>query len=306
MSIAISPRLKKLILIICGLLVIVLVLLGILLFQQNQSRGVLEVDFLDVGQGDSILIKAPDNFDILIDGGPDASVLDRLGRNLPFYDRDIELMILTHPHSDHVAGLVEVLKRYEVKKVLYTGVLHTSPDYLEWLKIIKEKNIPMEIVKAGDEIKFDQEIYLDILYPFEELTNQKFKELNDSSIVAKLVYGQTSFLLTGDAPAEVEKQLLKVSQEPRSRDPGYPQEWLRSNVLKVGHHGSRYSSSLEFLEVVKPQYAVIQVGKDNKFGHPHLGILRRLENLGIKFFRTDLDGEIRIESNGEKLEVKNK
>lgn len=300
MSIAISPRLKKLLLFICGLLAIVLVLLGILLFQQKQGRGILEIDFLDVGQGDSILIKTPQGDDILIDGGPDASVLDRLGRNLPFYDRDIELMILTHPHSDHVAGLVEVLKRYEVKRVLYTGALHTSPDYLEWLKIIKEKNIPMETVKVGNRFQFGTDLYLDILYPFEELTNQKFKELNDSSIVSRLVYGQTSFLLTGDAPQEVEEKLL---QSAGAGAPVYPLTLLKADVLKVGHHGSRYSSSLEFLEAVKPQYAVIQVGKDNKFGHPHLVILRRLENLGIKIFRTDLDGEIRIKSDGNILEV---
>jgi len=296
MSIAISPRLKKLLLVLCGLLVVVLVLLGILLFQQKQSGGILEVDFLDIGQGDSILIKTPQGDDILIDGGPDASVLDGLGRNLPFYDRDIELMILTHPHSDHVAGLVEVLKRYEVKKVLYTGVLHTSPDYLEWLKIIKEKNIPLEIVKAGDGFQFGTGLHLDILYPFEELTNQKFKELNDSSIVSRLVYGQISFLLTGDAPVEVEEKLLDSVMAGQ----------LKSDVLKVGHHGSRYSSSPEFLKAVKPQYAVIQCGKDNKFGHPHLSTLKKLENLGIKIFRNDLDGEIKIESDGMKLEVKNK
>jgi len=293
MSIVIAPKLKRIIFFITGLLAIVLILLGILLFQQNKSRGVLEVDFLDVGQGDSILIKTPQGDDILIDGGPDASVLDGLGRNLPFYDRDIELMILTHPHSDHVAGLVEVLKRYEVKKVLYTGALHTSPDYLEWLKIIKEKNIPMEIVKAGDRFQFGTSLYLDILYPFEELTNQKFKELNDSSIVSRLVYGQTSFLLMGDASVKIEEQLIKSELSGQ----------LKSDVLKVGHHGSHYSSSLEFLEVVKPDYAVIQVGEDNKFGHPHLGTLRKLENLGINIFRTDLDGEIKIKSDGNILGV---
>lgn len=289
-----SPKLKRIIFFITGLLAIVLVLLGVLLFQQKQGKGILEVDFLDVGQGDSILIKAPDNFDILIDGGPDSSVLNELGRNLPFYDRDIELMILTHPHSDHVAGLVEVLKRYEVKKVLYTGALHTSPDYLEWLRLIKEKNIPMEIVKAGDSFQFGASLSLDILYPFEELTNQKVKELNDSSIVSRLVYGQTSFLLMGDAPAEVEEQLLNSELTGQ----------LQSDVLKVGHHGSRYSSSPEFLTAVKPQYAVIQVSKDNKFGHPHLSTLRKLENLGIKILRTDLDGEIKIESDGRQLLTK--
>src|SRR3989338_6097559 len=155
----------------------------------------LEVDFLDVGQGDAILIKTPGGVNILIDGGPDKSVARRLGENLAWWDKRIDLMILTHPHDDHVTGLVEVLKRYRVEKILYTGAVHSAPNYLAWLKIIRDKKTPMTIIDKPQTISLGERTELQILYPNKSFLDKIFDDLNDSSIVARLVYGQNKFLL---------------------------------------------------------------------------------------------------------------
>ena len=271
----------------------------------------LEVDFLDVGQGDAILIKTPANQNILIDGGPDSAVIKRLSENLPWWDKTIDLMILTHPHDDHVNGLNDVIRRYNVKKILYTGVIHSSPGFLTWLELIRDRQIPLVIIDRPQKIILGEECYLDFLYPMESVLGKNVDNLNNSSIVAKLVYGQTSFLLMGDAEVEVEKELLNLAPGPsplegeggtiRQLAESRGEVNLQANVLKVGHHGSDTSSSQEFLEAIKPEITIIQVGADNDFGHPNLRILKRLERLGIKTFRTDLDGTIRVVSNGIKL-----
>ncbi|MDO8668520.1 MAG: ComEC/Rec2 family competence protein [bacterium] len=252
----------------------------------------LEVDFLDVGQGDAILIKTPGGQNVLIDGGPDKSVVKRLGENLPWYDKRIDLMILTHPHDDHVTGLIEVLKRYEVRRILYTGATHNAPNYLTWLKTVRDKKVPLTIIDKEQAIDLGQNVKLEVLYPNQSLLNKTLSDLNDSSIVIKLVHGQSKFLLTGDAGLAVEKFLLANNSD------------LDVDVLKVGHHGSEYSTSQEFLDKVKPQLAVISVGKDNDYGHPNLRIIKRLERAGSRILRTDEAGTIRIESDGSKFWLK--
>ena len=252
----------------------------------------LEVDFLDVGQGDAILIKAPGGQNILIDGGPDKSVVKRLGENLAWWDKTIDLMILTHPHDDHVAGLIEVLKRYQVEKILYTGVTHNAPNYLAWLKLVREKKVQMLIIDKPQIIKLGAESQLEILYPDQSLLAKAVSDLNQSSIVMMLAYGKNKFLLTGDAGEEVERKLIDSGTN------------LSAEVLKVGHHGSQSSTSEEFLNQVKPNLAVISVGKDNDFGHPSLRTVKRLERAGAEIYRTDEKGTVRIESDGEKIRVK--
>ncbi len=283
--------------------------------QQNER---LQVYFLDVGQGDSIYIRTPGEQDILIDGGPDKSVLNQLGEVMPFWDREIDVMILTHPHSDHVTGLVEVLRRYSVKQIYYTGALHTAPDYLAWLEEIKKQNLDLKIVEHPFEIDFGNEVKLQFLFPQKSLLNQKMEELNNSSIVNKLVYKNVSFLFMGDVEEPVEEELLKsspaavvISTEVEKSTTAIGMTTateqddqflsLKADVLKVGHHGSSSSSSEEFLEAVSPQIAVIQVGKDNEFGHPHLKILKRLERLGVKIWRNDEDGRILLASDGNQI-----
>ncbi len=246
----------------------------------------LEVDFLDVGQGDAILIKTPGGQNVLIDGGPDKTVLKRLGENLPWWDKRIDLMVLTHPHDDHVTGLVDVLKRYGVEKILYTGVSHNAPNYLTWLKLVRDKKAPLTIIDKEQTINLGAGASLEILFPDESFLNKTADDLNQSSMVLKLVYGQNKFLLTGDAGELVEKKLISASAD------------LSADVLKVGHHGSQYSSSEEFLEKVGPKMTVIEVGKDNQFGHPNLRIIKRLERLGAKIYRTDERGTVRMVSDG--------
>ncbi|MDD5071460.1 MAG: ComEC/Rec2 family competence protein [Patescibacteria group bacterium] len=252
----------------------------------------LEVDFLDVGQGDAILIKSPMGQNILIDGGPDSKVIEGLGENLPFWDRRIDLMVLTHPHDDHVAGLIEVIRRYGVKKILYTGVVHSAPNYLAWLEAIRERKISLIIIDRPQKIILGDDCHLEIIHPLKSFLARETGNLNNSSIVAKLVYGETKFLFMGDAEAEVEKELLAGEAD------------LSAQVLKAGHHGSDTSSGEDFLEAVSPETAVIQVGKNNSFGHPSLRILKRLERAGAEILRTDLDGTIKMISNKKEISKK--
>ena len=242
----------------------------------------LEIAFLDVGQGDASLIKTPFGQNILIDGGADYKVIEELEKELQWWDRAIDLMILTHPHDDHVAGLIFVLERYNVKKILYTGVVHSAPAYLEWLKIVKAKNVPLAIIDRPQKIIFGDNCFFDIIYPRQSLLGKNVSNLNNSSIIAELDCENKTVLFMGDAEIEVEEELIKTGD-------------LRSvEILKVGHHGSNTSSHQEFLEMVNPQKAIISSGKNNKFGHPSLRIIKRLERFGAEVLRTDTDGTIRF------------
>ncbi|MDP3043764.1 MAG: ComEC/Rec2 family competence protein [bacterium] len=277
----------KIILLILGIAAAIAVIPVFWLFY-NPS-GDLEVDFLDVGQGDAILIKTPFGQNILIDGGPDNAVLSELAKNLPWWDRRIDLMILTHPHDDHVAGLIDVMKRYNVKKILYTGVVHSAPNYLAWLELIKENKVPLVIIDRPQTVKLGEDCELRIIYPRLSLLGKAVDNLNNSSLVIKLIYGRTGFLLTGDIETEVERELVKSGAD------------LSADVLKVSHHGSDASNSQEFLEKVKAKIVVIQVGKDNDFGHPSLRVIKRLEKTGARVFRVDLDGTVKLFSDGENI-----
>jgi len=277
--------------IILGILFSLNILAWVQVFELGQVRG-LEVTFFDVGQGDAIFIKAPSGHQILIDGGPDDTILEKLGREMPFWDRTIDLIILTHPEEDHISGLVEVLKRYKVENILWTGVLQDTAEYQKWQKLIKEENAQIYIARSGQQIKLTKNdiVNFTILYPFESLERQKFKNTNNTSIVAHLVFGETSFLFTGDIYKSIERELLGLAEQ------------LDSDVLKVAHHSSKTSSAKEFIEVVSPEVAVISCGKDNPYGHPHP---ETLDNLGgIRIFRTDLNGDIKIVSDGIEYRLK--
>jgi len=266
---------------------IVLILAILFLFSVfYQPKSLLEVDFLDVGQGDAILIKSPYGQNILIDGGPDKGVIRKLADNLPYYDRKIDLIILTHPHDDHVTGLIEVLKRFEVKKIIYTGALHTGPNYLAWLKEIKDKKIFLLVADQPQNINLGQDLDFKIIYPLKNFSGQEAENLNNTSVVVKLIYKNISFLLVGDIEKEAEDELIKNGVD------------LRAHVLKVGHHGSDTGSTEEFLEAVRPEIAVIAVGRNNKFGQPSRRVIKRLERRGAIIYRTDIDGDIKIISNG--------
>jgi competence protein ComEC len=208
-------------------------------------------------------------------------VQTQLGKFMPFWERDLDLVILTHPHADHVTGLVEILKRYHVKKIIMTGVSHTAPAYLEFLKIIKEQKIPTGIAVAGETEEIGN-IKIEILYPLENLAGKEDDDLNDTSIVAQIDFLNKKFLMMGDAEFSAENEIMKK----------FGAE-LKSDVLKVGHHGSKYATSDEFLKMVKPQIVVICVG-ENSFGHPSPRTLNRLERARIEIKRTD-EGNIIME-----------
>ena len=259
----------------------------------------LAVNFLDVGQGSSVLIQTPYGQNILIDGGDvDAKVLRQLPLFMPFYDRRIDLVILTHPHDDHVGGLVPVLKRYRVGNILYTGVTHSAPAYLEFLQTIKERHIPLTIIERPQTITLGDDLKLEILYPLTSFLQKDVSNLNNTSIVTLLTYKQKKFLFMGDAETEVE-EVLAASPLPMGE--GVGGEGVGADVLLAGHHGSDTSSTEDFLNTVKPRYAVIPVGVDNDFGHPSLRVLRRFDRMEILYFRNDLDGWVQAVSDGEQI-----
>lgn len=238
----------------------------------------LDVYFLDVGQGDAIFIQSANGNQVLIDGGPDAKVITELSKVMPFNDRSIDLVILTHPDADHINGLIEVLKRYQVGQILENPIEHDSPAYAAW----NELKIKSRIANAqsGQTVDIGSGAAIIVLYPFAD-SEPKAKS-NNNSIIGKLVYGELSLLLTGDIEAQVERELVA-----RNAD-------IDSDLLKIPHHGSKTSSTDEFLKAVTPEAAFIQVGKDNRYGHPHPTVTQRLEKLGVKYYRTDMDGMVQL------------
>jgi len=254
----------------------------------------LHVSFLDVGQGDAILIQNGSQ-DILIDGGPSPQeICLELGEKLSFWDRTIELVVLTHPHSDHLTGLVEVLHRYQVKQVLYPNLEYKSPIYGEWLSLIEEKDIKSTIAQAGQQIDLGEEAVINVLNPpIPHLTNTE-SDINNNSVVLHLSMGRVSFLLTGDMEQGAEFKLVTDRAD------------ISSTVLKVAHSGSDTSTTPQFLAVANPQVAVISVGKDNKFGHPSDEVMGRLEEkLGSEsIYRTDEQGTIEFTTDGKRLWVR--
>ncbi len=253
-----------------------------------QQKDYLEVIYLDIGQGDATLIRTTGSKNILIDGGPDLSLVYELGKVLPFYERRIDLMILTHPDQDHMYGLVEVLKRYQVDKILLNGIDDQTADYIYFLSIVNEYAVPIDVVHIGDEYFFE-DLRLVILYPFEDLLGKKVDDSNSSSLAIRIDYGQTSFLFTGDLPTSRELELVAKNID------------LKVNVLKAGHHGSKTSSNLEFLQTIMPEYVIISSGKKNRFGHPHFRVLKNISKVGAQILRTDKIGTIKLISDGEKV-----
>lgn len=284
-----EPEPQKFFLKIIGALFLLNILVWFFIFDIGKTSG-LEVNFFDVGQGDAVFIETPDQGhgggqQILIDGGPDSVILEKLAREMPFWDRTIDLIILSHPESDHLAGLLEVLKRYRVKNILWTGVVRDTAEYREWLELIDKEKANIKIAKAGQEIILPK-VVLEILHPFEDWQGKELKDSNHSSIVLRLAFEESSFLFTGDIYNFQEREMILREAN------------IDSDILKVAHHGSKTSSSEEFIEKVSPEIAIIQVGKDNSYGHPRQETLETLNKYGIKIFRTDQDGDIKIISDG--------
>lgn len=247
----------------------------------------LKVVFFDIGQGDSIFIETPQRHQILIDGGPSNKVVEKLGKQMPFWDKTIDLVILTHPDYDHLKGLLDVLDNYQVKNILWTGEKSEGKTFEAWLLKIKQENANVVLAKAGT-LVLAGKAKMEILYPL-ELPEQDLLNNNKSSIAAKLSFGITKFFFAGDIDKQAEQNIILQGGN------------VEANVLKVSHHGSRSATGQEFLANVQPQIAVISIGKDNKYGHPHQEVLSNLLEFGIKVMRTDQIGDIKIFSNGQNL-----
>ena len=254
----------------------------------------LHISFLDVGEGDAILIQTPAHQDILVDGGPSPQAISLgLGQKMPFWDRTIDLVVLTHPHSDHLTGLIEVLRRYEVKQVLSPDLDYDSPIYDEWLSLIKEKNIKYTAAQGGQQIDLDSGVVIKVLNPQIPHLTATGSDMDNNSVVLHISMDNVSFLLTADIMREAEFELITQRVD------------LASTVLKVAHCGSDTSTTPEFLAVVNPQIAVISVGEDNLFGHPSPEVMAQLKaRIGSEsIYRTDKQGTIEFITDGKRLWV---
>ncbi len=262
----------------------------VFIWKLNIAEGekTLLVAFLDVGQGDSIFIEAPNGNQMLIDGGSNGKILERLNEEMGFSDRTIDVVLATHPDKDHIGGLVDVLERYEVGTFVENGAKNDTAVYRRLESRVREIAVDREIARRGMVFDLGDGVRFFTLYPFGDVSG--FKETNDGSIVGILQYGNTRFVLTGDASKKVEYQIL-------SKD----EDILKSDVLKAGHHGSRTSSSPEFIKSISPEYVVISAGENNSYGHPHKEVVSTFEEANVKIKRTDQAGTVRFISDGETL-----
>ena len=267
------------------LVVLLIVFVPTIFAAQYRHVNELQIWFFDVGQGDSTFIQTPEGKQILIDGGPDNSVLQKLASVMLPWDRAIDAIVITHPDADHITGLVSVLEHYEVGMVIETGARGTTPVIKALDQAVQDEQTNHRLVKANDVIKFEN-LSLLVDWPEQTYENQKPDDRNNTSIVLTVLFGDTRVLLTGDAEEESEKGMRDVLED--------------VDVLKVGHHGSVSSSSVSFLNEIQPEISVISVGEDNRYGHPHPVVLQRLSEIHSEIFRTDFGGDILLTSSGGK------
>jgi competence protein ComEC len=270
-------------------IVLLLLIVNISIFYtlwRDSNRG-LTFAMLDVGQGDALFVESPTGTQILIDGGPPKKVMSKLSKMMPFFDRKIDAIIITNPDADHIGGFSDVLKVYKVGQVIEPGTFNESKMYQNLKNEISRKNIPQELARSGMRLDIGGGAVIDILFPDRDVSSWT---TNDGSIVARLSYGNTSVMLMGDSTSETERIVLAENSA----------DFLDSDILKVGHHGSATSTSSEFVGAVTPEYALISDGLNNKYGHPRQETLDTLAEFGAKVFRTDMLGTIIMKSDGEK------
>ncbi len=275
------------------ILVVFLLVCVTFLFYLDWQESHKEFTFavLDIGQGDALFIESPTGVQILVDAGPTKKVLNELSKVMSPFDRSLDAIIMTHPDQDHIGGFADVLKYYKVGEVFEPGILTDSKTYQNLEVEIQKKKIPDILARRGMRLDLGGGAVLDILFPDRDVSAW---ETNEGCIVARLSYGDISVMLTGDAPIKTEKIILSENKS----------EQLKSTILKAGHHGSRTSTSQEFLQAVNPEYALISVGKDNKYGHPHQEVLDLLNKFKAQILRTDLLGTIIMKSDGDMLKWK--
>lgn len=257
------------------------------------GRDLLQVIFLDVGQGDAILVRTPGGRVLLVDGGPPEAG-PRLVRDLKRLGVErIDVLLSTHPHADHIGGLLEVLQAFPVGVVYDPGVVHATSTFERYLRLIEQKGVPFHLARRGVELPLEEGVKAQVLWPGAEAVAwaEEAGELNAASAVVRLTYGQVALLLTGDIEREQEEVLLRQSD-------------VRAQILKVAHHGSNSSTGSSFLARVGPRVAVIQVGRDNPYGHPGRQVLARLAARGVEVWRTDQNGTVILVIDGSTWQVK--
>ena len=260
---------EKIILAICLVL-----FLDIFLIREATLLKTERLVFCDVGQGDGAFINLKGGTQIIVDGGPDNKLIGCVGKYMPYFDHRIEYLIISHPDKDHFVGAIEILRRYDVKRVFVNGDTSDIPEYAEFLKLAADK---INVAYTDSDIILGN-MKIDFLYPYS--LARETKDNNGNSLVFQFEYAGKNILFTGDLPEKGEQELIKNKAD------------LPADILKVAHHGSKNSSSVEFLKAVRPKLAIISAGKDNDYGHPHYRVLKNLENLKIKYLRTDEKGNI--------------
>jgi competence protein ComEC len=276
--------------------IILLLVLSILNFSiwvnvlKLESSSDLKVVFLDVGQGDAIFIETKKGKQVLIDGGPNDKVISELSKHMALSDKKIDLIIATHPDSDHIGGLNSVLRRYDYDFFMEPGSVSNTMVYKDLKNVVNSSKAKKIIAKRGMVIDLGDSVYLRVLFPDRDVSRL---ETNTSSIILSLINNKNSFVLTGDSPISVEEYVISLDKD-----------WLEADVLKVGHHGSRTSTSEKFLEQVSPQMSVISAGLNNKYGHPHQEVLDKLTKAKSLILQTSKSGSIVMFSDGESIRVK--
>lgn len=274
---------------------LVLLVLTISIFYQDYKHSEQELTFamFDVGQGDALFLESPSGVQILIDGGPPRKILGHLRQIMHPLDREIDALVITNPDQDHIGGLLDVLKTYKVGAVFEPGTFKDSAAYKNLKTIVEDKNIENIFARRGMRLNLGQGAILDILFPDRDVSDWT---TNDGSVVARLSHGNLSIMLTGDSTSETERVVME----------GNSTEEIKSTILKVGHHGSRTSTSPNFVEAVSPMFALISNGKDNSYGHPHKETLETLTASGVEILRTDTSGTLVLKSDGNKLFITSK
>ena len=262
---------------------LILFFLNFITWQNVYSKHLLlqdSISFLDVGQGSATLIQTSNSYQILIDAGPDETILSQLAKIMPHTDKIIELAIITHPHADHLVGYNYILQHYKIKAFIITDIDYNEDNYQHLKQFLDDYQIPTIIANQHTDIHHNQ-ISIDILYPFTSIQNQEFEEINNSSIAMKIITPNLSVLITGDLHSEIEQELVQQYGK-----------YLQSDILVAGHHGSKTSTADEFLNIVNPRQVIISCGTNNKFGHPSPETIAKLTQKNIQIHRTDLDGKI--------------
>jgi len=254
--------------------------------------GVLTVAFLDIGQGDSILIQSPTGRRLLVDGGPDGAVLHELATVLPWYSRRIDVVLATHPDADHIGGLSDVLSRYDVSYIIDNSVQHDTPAVESFLLASATEGAVVRGLRRGEGIDLGGGATAQVLFPDRDMSHT---ETNMASIVLRVSYGAHSFILSGDSPQAIERYLVSIDGAK-----------LKSTVLKAGHHGSNTSSDVSFVGVVSPEYVVYSRGCNNTYGHPHQETLDTFNRFAVKAYDTCTDGTVVFTSDGTTLRVNTK